>query len=128
MQLSNNFYEMHCYVYNFISNNQFLANFEMSQSLPFLTNMPLSVACGTFGKLESRTLIPNRFKSQSIDIETTWPQLQPSTRVCSTKSCHSPLLLYFLFDIKRQGAIKPLEFNEVDNNCGFKLKFPRHFY
>ena len=31
MQLSSKFYKLHCYVSNFIYNNQFLANFEMSQ-------------------------------------------------------------------------------------------------
>ena len=39
MQLSSNFYKLHCYMSNCIFNNQFLANFEMSQSLPFLMNM-----------------------------------------------------------------------------------------
>ena len=34
-----NFYELHCYIYNFIDNNPFLANFEMSQSLLFLMKM-----------------------------------------------------------------------------------------
>ena len=38
-QLPSNFYELHCYNSNFIYNNQFSANFEMSQSLPFLMNM-----------------------------------------------------------------------------------------
>ena len=38
-QLFSNFYELYCEVSNFIYNNQFLANFEMSQSLPFLMNM-----------------------------------------------------------------------------------------
>ena len=33
MQLSNNFYELNCYVTNFIYDNQFLVKFEMSQSL-----------------------------------------------------------------------------------------------
>ena len=42
MQLSSNFYELHCYVSNFIHNNQFLGNFEMSQSLPVLMNMFIS--------------------------------------------------------------------------------------
>ena len=41
MQLSSNFYELHCYVSNSIYNNQFLANFEMSQSLAFLMNMSI---------------------------------------------------------------------------------------
>ena len=39
MMLSRNFYEFHCCLSNFIYNNQFLANFEMSQSLPFLMNI-----------------------------------------------------------------------------------------
>ena len=39
MQLSSSFYELHCYVTNFFYNNQFLAHFEMSQSLPFLVSM-----------------------------------------------------------------------------------------
>ena len=38
MQLSSNVYELHCHISNFICNNQFLANFEMSQSFPFLMN------------------------------------------------------------------------------------------
>ena len=42
MQLASNCYELHCYVSNFIYNNHFLANFEMSQSLPFIMNMFLS--------------------------------------------------------------------------------------
>ena len=33
-------YELLCYVSNFIYNNQFLADLEMSQRLPFLMNMP----------------------------------------------------------------------------------------
>ena len=37
------------------------------------------MACFTFGKLEIRTLKPNRFKNQSSEHETTWSQLQPST-------------------------------------------------
>ena len=43
MQLSYNFYELYSYVYNFIYNNHFLANFEMSQGLPFLMNMSMYV-------------------------------------------------------------------------------------
>ena len=43
MQLSSSFYDPHCYVSEFIHNNQFLANFEMSQNLPFLMNMSLSI-------------------------------------------------------------------------------------
>ena len=39
MQLSSNFYDLHCYGSDFIYNNQFLANFEMSQSLHFLMNI-----------------------------------------------------------------------------------------
>ena len=50
MQLSNNFYELHCYVYSFICNNQFLANFVMSQSLLFLMNMSICPT-GYEGKL-----------------------------------------------------------------------------
>ena len=42
MQLSSNFYELQCYISNFIYNNQFLANVEMSQSLLFLMNMSTS--------------------------------------------------------------------------------------
>ena len=41
MQLSRNFYELHCYVSDFICNNQFLANFE---ELAFLMNMSLYVS------------------------------------------------------------------------------------
>ena len=36
MQLSSNFYELHYYVSNFINNNQFLTNFEMSQLAFFI--------------------------------------------------------------------------------------------
>ena len=43
MQLSSSFYDPHFYVSEFIHNNQFLANFEMSQNLPFLMNMSLSI-------------------------------------------------------------------------------------
>ena len=39
MHLSSNFYKLHCYARNIICNNEFLANFEMSQSFPFLMNM-----------------------------------------------------------------------------------------
>ena len=48
MQLSNNVYELHCYVSNFVYNNQFLAKFEMSQSLPFLMNMYVHNVFKTF--------------------------------------------------------------------------------
>ena len=43
MQLSSNFYELHCYLSNFIYINQFLAHFGMLQSLPFLMNMSIYI-------------------------------------------------------------------------------------
>ena len=65
MQLSNNFYELYCYGSNFVYNNQFLANFEMSESLPFSMNMSLGLANTKKLKLKLKNLA--KFKSYEVD-------------------------------------------------------------
>ena len=41
---SNNFYDLHCYGSDYIYNNQFLANSEMSQNIPFLMNISTCIS------------------------------------------------------------------------------------
>ena len=63
MQLSNNFYELYCYGSTFVYNKQFLANFEMSESLPFSMNMSLGLANIKKLKLKLKNLAKlNRMK------------------------------------------------------------------
>ena len=56
MQLFSNFYELYCYISNFIHNDQFLANFEMSELAFFNEHVHLNFWLIVSSKIERQWL------------------------------------------------------------------------
>ena len=70
----------------FVSTVALLSTFFVTKNFPLHSSRfhksSLIVACLTSNRFEIRILKSNMSKNQTKNIETTWPQLQSSTRFC----------------------------------------------